>query len=147
MRDVIYTFIWSCMFGVLFYALGAFTGGAMPSLYAFGIFTLISNIIGYSIHALFSLGRSLGLDEAARRSGFVAKVIYFTAIPLAGVLLGLWLSSFVIDVGLRGIFTDAKALLSLVSVSLVVSVVLSVIFFWRERGAVADGRRERERGG
>jgi signal transduction histidine kinase len=144
-RDFIYTFIWSCAFGVLFYTMGAFTGGAMPSLYAFGIYTLISNIVGYSIHALFSLGGLLGLDLVARRSGFVAKVIYFTAIPLAGVLLGLWLASFVVDVGLRGIFTDMNALLSLVSVSLVISMVMSVIFFWRERGAVADAAAARER--
>jgi sensor histidine kinase YesM len=146
-RDMIYTFLWSCLFGVIFYAMGAFTGGAMPSLRAFGIYVLISNIVGYSIHGLFDLGSTLRLDVLARRSGFIAKVIYFTAVPLLGVLLGLWLASFIFDVGLGRIFTDPKALLSIVSISLVISTALCVVFFWRERGAVAEAvlARERER--
>ena len=144
-RDIVYTFIWSSLFGLLFYTMGAFTGGKLPSLQAFGIYVLISNFVGYSIHLLFDLGAAAKLDILARRSGFVAKVVYFTAIPLSGVLLGLWLASFVIDVGLRGIFTDLNALLSLASISLVISLVLSVIFFWRERGAVADAALARER--
>jgi LytS/YehU family sensor histidine kinase len=144
-RDFIYTFIWSCMFGTLFYAMGVFTGGAMPSLRAFGIYVLISSIIGYTIHLLFSLGSALDLDLGARRSGYLAKVVYFTAVPLAGVLIGLWLSSYIVDVGMRAIFSDLGTLLSLASVSLVISVVLSVIFFWRERSAVAAAALARER--
>ncbi|MGZ5034607.1 MAG: sensor histidine kinase [Usitatibacter sp.] len=144
-RDIIYTFIWNCLFGLFFYMMGAFTGGRMPSLHAFGIYVLISNIIGYSIHLLFDLGALLNLDLAARRSGVAAKVAYFTTLPLVGVLMGLWLSSYIVDVGLRGIFTDLGALFSLVSVSLFISVVLCVIFFWRERDAVADAALARER--
>jgi sensor histidine kinase YesM len=144
-RDFIYTFIWSCAFGAIFYAMGALTGGRMPSLRAFGIYVLISSIIGYAIHSLFLLGTALRLDLAARRSGYIAKVAYFTAVPLAGVLIGLWLSSFIVDVGMRAIFTDIGTMLSIASVSLVISVVLSVIFFWRERAAVAATALARER--
>jgi len=63
------------------------------------------------------------------------------------VLLGMWLASFVVDVGLRSLFRDPAAILGLATVSIVVSVVLSGIFFWRERSAVADAAiaRERER--
>jgi sensor histidine kinase YesM len=144
-RDIVYTFIWSCLFGLFFYGMGAFTGGALPSLRAFGYNVLIANVIGYSIHFLFSAGAWARLDLLAKRSGFIAKVVYFSTIPLAGVVLGLWISSLVFDVRLKGMFTDLNALLSMAFVSLVISFVLSVIFFWRERSAVAEAARSRER--
>ena len=144
-RDFAYTFVWSSMFGLLFYAIGAFTGDRLPSFEALRIYLLVANIIGYSIHALFDAGGAAGLDVAAVRAGFAAKVLYFSTIPLVGVLVGMWLASFIVDVGFRGIFTDAGAMLSLLSVSLVISLVLSVIFFWRERSAVADAALARER--
>ena len=62
-----------------------------------------------------------------------------------GVLVGLWIASFIVDVGIRSIFSDLNAMLSLVSVSLVISVVLSAIFFWRERGAAAKAALANER--
>ncbi len=144
-RDLIYTFIWSCLFGVFFYALGALTGGQLPSLRALGIYLLISNFIGYSIHALFSLGQATRLDATCRSAGFAAKVAYFSVVPLVGVLIGMWLASFVVDVGLRSLFRDPAAILGLATVSVVISVVLSGIFFWRERSAVADAALARER--
>ena len=116
-RDLAYTFIWSCLFGLFFCALGAFTGGRFPSLQALGIYLLISNFIGYSIHLLFSLGQAVGLDVACRRAGFAAKVFYFSAVPLVGVLLGMWLASFVVDVGLRSLFRDPGAILALEDVT------------------------------
>jgi hypothetical protein len=144
-RDLAYTFIWSCLFGVFFYALGAFTGGKLPSLRAFGLYLMIANFIGYSIHFLYAVGAALGLDAAAIRAGNAAKVAYYSAIPMAGVLMGMALASLVVDVGLASLFTDPAALLSLLAVSLVISTVLSVIFFWRERSAVADAALARER--
>lgn len=146
-RDVLYTFIWSALFGIFFYMLGAFTAGKMPSFRDFGIYLLIANFVGYCIHFLFSAGHALDLDLLARRSGFLAKVAYFAAIPMAGVLMGLALASLVVDVGLRSMWKNPAALFSILSTSLVVSMVLSVIFFWRERSAVAAaalaGERER----
>ncbi len=144
-RDLIYTFVWSCLFGVLFYTLGAVTGGQLPSLRSFGIYLLISNFIGYSIHGLFSLGAWIKLDVACRGAGFAAKVAYFSVVPLLGVLVGMWIASFVVDVGLRSLFRDPGAILGLATVSIVISVVLSAIFFWRERSAVADAALARER--
>jgi signal transduction histidine kinase len=146
-RDLIYTFIWSSGFGVVFYLLGAMGEARMPSLYAFGVYLLISNCIGYSIHGLFRLGRLLGLDEASRRGGFVWKVVYFTVVPLAGVFLGFMFTSLFVDIGLGEWITRPAAFISVVTTSLVISTVLSVIFFWRERSAVAEATvaRERER--
>lgn len=145
LRDLIYTFIWSSFFGVGFYLLGTLTDGSMQSLRAFGLYMLISNVVGYSIHALFHIGGHTGLEERARRSGLLLKSTYFSGVPLLGVMLGLWISSFVIDVGIRRIFGDAKSMMSVVTVSLVISVVMSMVFYMRERGAAADAALTRER--
>jgi LytS/YehU family sensor histidine kinase len=75
----------------------------------------------------------------------VGKTAYFAGTPLVGVLVGLWIASFLFDVGLRGIFMNPGALLSLLSISLVISIVLSVIFVWRERGTAADAALALER--
>src|SRR5258706_14522723 len=144
-RDFLYTFIWSGAIGVVFYLLNAMGAGKMPSLRAFGLYILIANVIGYAIHALFHAGSALGLDNAARRAGFVAKVGYFSLVPLMGVLIGFWIVSFIVDVGFRGWLTDPAAIISITTTSLVISTIMAVIFFWRERGAVAEAALALER--
>jgi sensor histidine kinase YesM len=146
-RNFIYTFIWSVGFGFLVYAFGLIGDARMPSLHGLAIYMLVSCLIGYSIHAVFEVGSFLGLARAARRSGYVAKVVYFSAVPLVGVVLGFLAASLVVDVGLGSWVTRPSAILSMVGTSVIVSTVLSVIFFWRERSAVAEAAvaRERER--
>jgi len=143
-RDFLYTFIWSSVIGVGFYLLNGM-GGTLPSLRALGLYILIANVIGYAIHTLFHAGSALGLDAAARRGGFVAKVVYFSLLPLAGVLIGFWVVSFIVDVGFRSWLTDPSAIISITTTSLVISTIMAVIFFWRERGAVAQASLARER--
>ncbi len=144
-RDFLYTFIWNGMFGVFFYSIAAFAAGRLPSLEAFGLYVLVANIVGYSIHLLFTLGAFARLDVAARRRGFAAKVAYSAILPMAGVLLGMWLASFIVDVGFRGAPTHLDALLQVAFVTILISIVLSAIFFWRERSAVANAALAHER--
>ena len=143
-RDFIYTFIWSSIFGVMFYLIGSISDG-QHSWLALAIYMLISNAIGYSIHALFRVGRALGLPQAARRSGFFAKSAYFATVPLLGVFIGFAIVSLVFDFGFRSWFTKPAAILSIVVTSFLISAVLSVVFFWRERSAVAEAAMARER--
>jgi len=144
-RNFLYTFIWSSLFGIGFYALNAIGAGRLPSLRVFELQILIANLIGYSIHALFHMGSAVGLEASARRSGFVAKVAYYSLLPLFGVLIGFWVSSFIIDGSLRAWLTDPTAVISIVTTSLVVSTIMSVTFFWREREAVATAALALER--
>src|SRR6266850_2949505 len=144
-RDFLYPFIWSSLIGVVFYALNAMGAGKVLSLRVFGLYILISNVIGYTIHVLFHVGSAIGLDDAAGRGGFVAKVAYFSLLPLMGVLIGFWIVSFIVDVGFRGWLTDPAAIISITTTSLVISTIMSVIFFWRERGAVAEAALALER--
>jgi sensor histidine kinase YesM len=143
-RNFLYTFIWSSLIGVVFYAMNAMSVGRL-SLRVFELQILIANLIGYSIHALFHIGSMLRLDEAARRLGFPAKVVYFSLLPLAGVLIGFWVSSFIVDVGFRSWLTDPVAMISLTTTSLLISAIMSVIFFWREREALATAALALER--
>jgi sensor histidine kinase YesM len=147
-RDFLYTFIWSTAFGLVFNVVGGVGDGRWPSLYVLEMYVLVSNLVGYSIHGLFRLGSWLGVAEAARRGGYVAKVVYFSAVPLLGVCLGFMLSSYFVNLGFGRLETRPAAIFSLVITSLLISTVLSVIFFWRERSAVAEAAvaRERERG-
>jgi signal transduction histidine kinase len=144
-RDFLYTFIWSSLIGVVFYALNAVGTERLPSLRAFELYILISNVIGYAIHALFSVGSILGLDALVRRGGFALKVAYFSVIPLMGVLIGFWAVSYIVDIGFRNWLTDPAAIISIATTSLVISTIMSVIFFWRERHARAEADLERER--
>ena len=144
-RDFLYTFIWSSLIGVVFYALNAVGSERLPSLRAFELYILISNVIGYAIHALFSVGSLFGLDALMRRGGFVPKVAYFSLIPLMGVLIGFWAVSYIVDIGFRNWLTDPAAIISITTTSLVISAIMSAIFFWRERHARAEADLERER--
>lgn len=144
-RDFLYTFIWSGAFGIALLVLGSVTDGRLPSFGAITAYLLISNVVGYSIHGLFSLSDALGIDAAARRHGYATKVAFFTAVPVAGVILGFMFASWFIDVNMRQWFMKPAGILSVVSTSLVISSVLSVIFFWRERHATAEAALQRER--
>jgi sensor histidine kinase YesM len=144
-RNFLYTFIWSSLFGVGFYALNAMGAGKLLSPRVLGLHILVANLIGYSIHGLFHVGGALGLDTAARRGGIVAKVAYFSLVPLLGVLIGFWFASFIVDVGLRNWVTDPSGIISIATTSLVISTIISAIFFWRERGAVAQATLALER--
>jgi sensor histidine kinase YesM len=144
-RNFAYTFIWSSAFGLAFYCMGSLSSGQLGTWLAFGVYMLISNSIGYSIHALFHAGRALGLAKAARRNGFFIKTAYFATVPLLGVFIGFAVVSLVFDFGLRAWFAKPAAIISIVFTSFVISTVLSVIFFWRERTAVAEAQMARER--
>ena len=145
LRDLIYTFIWSCGFALLFMLISTVSSGRTPTLAALGIFVLLSNIIGYSIHAFFALGQALGMHRRARRSGTAAKVLYFSTVPTLGVVTGFWLSSFIVDVGFRGWLSSPGWVLSVLFTSLIISIAMTIVFFWRERGAQAQAAFERER--
>jgi signal transduction histidine kinase len=144
-RDLVYTFIWNCGFGLVFFGLDVALGGGRISFAKFYAYMLVSNIIGYIIHLAYSIGGALGLERWARRSNFIAKVFYYAAVPTLSVTAGFWFVSKFMDIGIRGWNASAGAVFSILVSSIVISLVLSVVFFWRERSAVAEAMIERER--
>jgi sensor histidine kinase YesM len=146
-RDMAYTFIWSGFFALGFYLITAMATGHFLPLRGFGLIFLVSNIIGYSIHFLYHLGSASGLEAGARRAGGLARTAYYSLVPIVGVMVGFLMASFIVDPSLRTWLADAETLLTMLTISLAVSLVLSVIFFWRERDArnAASLATERER--
>jgi signal transduction histidine kinase len=144
-RNFLYTFIFSSLLGMVFYFMNSMGAGRLLSFRVFELQILIANVIGYAIHTLFHVGSAVGLDAAARRGGFFGKVAYFSLLPLGGVLIGFWIVSFIVDIGFRGWLTDPAAIISITTTSLVISTIMAVIFFWRERDAVAEAELALER--
>jgi sensor histidine kinase YesM len=144
-RDLIYTLIWNCGFGLAFFGLQVMLSGMRAGWSLLIAFMLISNIIGYTIHLFYSLGSWSGLERRARRAGMVLKTLYYAGIPVAAVTVGFWIVSLYMDVGIKGFTASPAAIISILFSSIVISLVLSVVFFWRERTAVADAMYARER--
>jgi hypothetical protein len=144
-RDLVYTFIWNSLFAVGFFAISVVTSPELPDLRAFGITMLIANCIGFVIHFLFSIGDRIGLDAAVRRLGTTVKVAYFALVPMAGVLIGFEVASLILDQQLMDWIARPSVLVGVLVTSLIISLVLSAIFFWRERTAKAEAEVAIER--
>lgn len=144
-RDLAYTFIWNTMFGVAFYFVAALFSSRFPGVRVLGVSLLLANLIGYAIHGLYVLGAWSGLEARFTGRGFAGRTLYFALIPLVGVAAGYGAGSLVVDFSVRGFIRHAPPLLTMLSVGLAISVVLSVIFFWRERSALAEAELARER--
>jgi signal transduction histidine kinase len=145
-RNLAYTFIWSTGLGLVILAVGAVFAPHLPAredvLWTF----LFANAIGYTIHALYQLGDKSGLEAWVRRHGHFVKTAYFAGVSTAGVLLGYSWMAMVLDARLlRQWLRNPQWLAAFALTSLVISVVLSTIFFWRERHARAEAALESER--
>jgi len=101
-RDIVYTLIWNCLFGLGFYALNAIFTGRNPGMPAFVIHMIMANVIGYTIHLLYSVGQAVGLEGVMRRAGTVAKTVYYAAVPIISVIFGFWVMSFYVNLGIKG---------------------------------------------
>jgi hypothetical protein len=144
-RDLIFTFIWSCGIGFVFLAIASAMSGEWPSWRAVQIYILVSNLIGYSIHAFFLVGDKSGIEAWAIAAGFVPKAIYFGSIPIIGVLSGFGIYIGVFEpMPLRRILGSGWVI-SAASTSVVISIMLSVLFYLRERDAAAQAELGRER--
>jgi sensor histidine kinase YesM len=143
-RDLVYTLIWNVLIGTAFVVIGAMFSGRLPSLAEFGIYLAIANLIGFSIHALYMVGRLLGIETLARSHGYAAKLIYFSLIPTLGVIVGFQISAWIFDLGFRTWLTSPGWIVSVATTSVIVSGILATIFFWREREARAQAELEHE---
>ena len=144
-RDFAYTFIWNGLFALAFYGINAVAAGKLPSLLAFQLIFVISNIIGYTIHLLFWVFDVTGLQAAARRAGGIAQAAYFAAVPVLGVVVGFSIASLIFEWSWTAWLKEPGTILEIMLVSLGVSVVLTVIFVVREREARAQMELAQER--
>ena len=144
-RDLIYTLIWSAVLGTLFLLIASGTSGKVPTWHACGIYLFVAVCVGYATHAGFVAGKRLGIEDWTRKRGYVPRTVYFTGVPLIGVIVGFWLASRFIDIGFDHWISSPSWIVAIASTSVVISAILASIFFWREREARAQARYEQER--
>ncbi len=144
-RDLAYTVIFDCLVGTAFCLAAAALSGRLPTLAGYGVYLAVGNFIGFSVHGLFLLGRLTGIQARAIRRGFAAKVVYFSAIPTCGVIAGFQIAIWVFGWGARQWVMEPGWIVSIATTSVVISILLSAIFFWREREARAQAELEHER--
>ena len=146
-RDLLYTFIWNCDLGLVFWILAILFGGMVNASFVYLAWNLIvANVIGYILHGLFVIGGSLGIDRRARAAGTAATALYYTLVPTAGVIGGFALVTLFLG---RDQFVnflrDPRWLGVMAGASLVVSAIIATIFVLRERQARMEAALERER--
>ena len=145
-RDVLYTFIWSAVLGIVFWLMAMTISPRSRSFDYFVWNQIVAQSAGYSIHALFELGGLLGIDAWVRRSGWAAKTIYYSFVSTAGLLLGFGIVAAMLDAEVfYNWFKNPHMLITMTSGSIFVSIVLSVVLYLRERRAREQAELEREK--
>jgi len=143
-RDLLYTFIWNCLFALFFAVVTVVANGRLPSLKWLAYNFVFANCIGYSLHLIFILtGNSI--EPWIRDRGFVVAAAFYTGVSTLGVVIGITIAQLALGISVVPTLTSPGWLASVASISLVISVVLTVIFYFRERSALAEANLERER--
>ncbi|HEX4858835.1 MAG TPA: sensor histidine kinase [Usitatibacteraceae bacterium] len=145
-RDLVYTFIWNSLIGFTFAGI-AIMFGSRPSWRMFNEVLLFSNCIGYTIHLLFFCMARSGAERWVNQRGKLVIMAYYTAVPSAGVFLGILLASAVLGRDLVRMLGSPSWMLVVMVNAVIISLIIGVIYFWREKSMVAEMRiaAERER--
>ncbi len=142
-RDLVYTFIWNAGFATFFALFGIVGTGRLPTLHWMWINLVMANCVGYTLHLLFFLG-GCTVERAIRDAGQVAITLYYMGMSTAGVIGGFWISTLFLGRGFIPRLSEPRWLLAIAISSFVISVVIAIIYFWREKSALAEAALERE---
>jgi len=104
---------------------------------------LACNVVGFAIHLLFGLGSMLGIDRKVE--GPYVTTAYYAALSLAGVLGGFGLVAWLLHIPLPKWLLSAQWVTSMGVSTVVVSAILSVVFFSRARSARAEAALQQEK--
>jgi sensor histidine kinase YesM len=144
-RDLLYTFIWNCGLGLVFWAIGmAFRprGFGSDDLVAN---LLIANTIGYTLHAIFFASHKAGLDRWIRARGGPVTAAYYTGVSMLGVVVGFVIFAAIFNTAALDWLLRPRWLATMGISSAIISTIIAVIFFAREREARAQADLARER--
>ncbi len=145
-RDFAYTFIWASGLGLVIFLVGAVFAPRLPDREDFIWTLLFSNAIGFTIHVLFMLGDRVGLESWVRASGHFVKTAYYAGVSTSGVLLGYaWMAATLDTRLIMQWLRNPHWLAAFAFTSMVISLVLSLVFFWRERHASTQAALQTER--
>ncbi len=144
-RNLVYTLIWNVLLGGVFLLVNAGMSGRVPGPRVIWLYFVIANFIGFAIHALYEGGVILGLERWARCHGVAAKALYFTAIPILGVIAGFQAADWIVGIGFGNWMVAPGWIVSIAATGVVVSVFCAVVFHLREREAHADAELARRK--
>ena len=144
-RDLLYTLIWNCGIGTLFWLIGAMfrpkdlgVGDLVSNL-------IVANAIGYTLHAMFIVTARLGIDRWARGKGTAFTAAYYTVLSTLGVVVGFTVVALAFDPMALQWILRPRWLAAMGISSLLISTIIAVIFFARERQARAEAQAADER--
>jgi sensor histidine kinase YesM len=143
-RDIAYTFVWNLGFALFFALVGILTSWRLPSASWLWTTFIASNCVGYTLHLLFFLG-GCSVEGWLRRAGRLAITVYYAGMSTLGVIAGFWLATQILGRKFMPSLDEPRTILGIAISSLVISVVIAIVYFWREKGALAEAALERER--
>jgi sensor histidine kinase YesM len=149
-RDLLYTLIWNCALGVLFWAIGAMFRPSRITLDGLASSVVVANGIGYTIHALFFATGRLGLDRRIRRYGTFFTTLYYTLLSTVGVVVGFALVAFAFDPDALDWILQPRWIAVMGTSSGVISIMIAAIYIarereWRAQAALGNERLRIER--
>ena len=143
-RDFLYTFIWNTLLGVFFFLIAAMVTGRWTWSMLQANF-VVSNCIGYAIHFLFLLAGITSIETRILSRGKWAAVFYYTLVSTLGVIAGIALASPIFGWSFAGWFSRPGWYIVVAVNSFIISLIIGVIYFWRERSLIAEMRLAKER--
>ena len=144
-RDLAYTFVWNALLAGLFILVGLLFSSRGMSLEACWRIFLIAQCIGYTIHGFFFIGGVLGIDRRVHGKGGLVVTAYYTGVACAGVLVGFLIVGTALDMDLQRFYASPRMVGGILLNSLVISGIISAIFFARERESRAQAALVAER--
>lgn len=145
LRNVLYTLIWNSLFAVFFTLLSFLYQPEVSVQRYFWASMLISNCIGFLIHAMFALSR-YWFDGWLCRQAYGVVSLYYCVVSIACVFAGYWLAFTLLE------WNDAKRYMlsapgatGILLLSVFIAAILASIFYMRERRARAEAAFQAER--
>ncbi|WP_171159705.1 sensor histidine kinase [Usitatibacter palustris] len=145
LRDLYLTLIWNTFLGIVFTGFAWLMNLRPPPMQTLWINIVVANFAGFSIHALFMLGSMTGMDVKLYLWNRTAFGIYTATIVSIGVATGFTLAGSVLELDFARFMRSERWLTIVTLSSVIISIIMLSIFFWRARTADAEAALERER--
>lgn len=102
---------------------------------------LIANTIGYTLHAIFFASSKAGLDRRIRARGGPVTAAYYTGVSMLGVVVGFVIFAAIFNPSALDWLLRPRWLATMGISSAIISTIIAVIFFAREREAALANLR------
>ena len=144
-RDLYLTLLWNSLLAISFTGIAWLMSGRLPSVDVLWANFLIANCAGFTIHALFMIGSIAQFDLKLYQRSRTGFGLYTAGIATVGVVLGVMVAAIALELDFATRFASARWMGVLGLSSVLISLILMSIFFWRARSADAEAALAHER--